>query len=277
MPDISEVEDALCDVIVGVFYPGGIPAGDMPPSPVVGLPVRVFRGWPDASEEDEDLANGIVNVSVSPVEGMTANKDRFDTEWYTVVPAAPTLTASASGDTATFGGAAGVQQLAGIRIGSKAYSVVLGAQDDPADAAAMLAAQVPGALATGSQVQVPGSRMEARVQGFATVQREIDRDEQVFRIAMWCPSQPSRDAVASALRPALSGRDFLPLPEHTEGRLKYRSTYGYERMTKTDLWRRDLLYSVEYPTVETQTAPCVMWGSLVYSDTNSGRSLKEVA
>ena len=81
MPDLSEVEDALCDAILSVAYPDGIPPGPMPASPTLGLPVRVFRGWPDAASEDLDLAQGIINVSVIAEKGMSADRTRFDTEW----------------------------------------------------------------------------------------------------------------------------------------------------------------------------------------------------
>jgi hypothetical protein len=57
----------------------------------------------------------------------------------------------------------------------------------------------------------------------------------------------------------------LSLPDDSEGRLIYMNTNSYDQAQNALLYRRDLVYSVEYPTVTILQQPSMLFGA---SDTN---------
>ena len=87
--------------------------------------------------------------------------------------------------------------------------------------------------------------------------RETKRQAKVFQISLWCIDDPTRIALANVVDPALSGVDFLTLPDGTVGRMIYLSTMDNDAPQKERLFRRDLLYTIEYPTIQTQAATAV--------------------
>ncbi len=60
--------------------------------------------------------------------------------------------------------------------------------------------------------------------------------------------------------------DFLLLPDATQARIIYHNTAGYDQSQNALLYRRDLIYTVEYPTVTTAQQPSMLFGA---SDLNS--------
>ena len=277
MPDQSDVEAALVALVDAAIYPTG--ERDLAGS-AIGVNVRVYRNEPNPAELDADLLAGVVNVSVSAEKDMSADRTRFAEDWQTIVPPVTTISVTTAGNVATFAGAPGVRQLAGVRLGgpgSAAYSVALPDTAGPDDAAAALAAVVPGAVAAGATLTVPGAlRLCGRTAGFGTIQREMVRQEDVFRVILWCPTSALRDAVAIAVKAAVSATDWLDLPDACAGRIRYRGTSSTDGTTKAGDWRRDLLFSVEYADVQTVVAPAVIWGQAVHS-TPRGDTVSVVA
>lgn len=263
MPDISNVEQALTDAVASACYPTGVPAGPLPVSSVIGAPVRVRRGWPDANKLDADLVAGIVNVSIFPMPGMSRLTTRYPRQWQVAVPAASSITATVAGNVITFGGNPGLKQLAGIRVLGSPYVVLVAPNEGPDAVAAALASAIPGASVSGRAVTVPMSfDIEARVVGFGALSKELRRQEQHIRVILWCPTPALRDAAGSAIDAVLAATDFLclPGPAPTSGRLTYLGTIEDDVPSKANLWRRDLRYSVEYPTIQVMTAPSMIWG-----------------
>ena len=266
MPDQSDVEAALVDLISAAIYPGD----DYELSgSTVGANVRIYRNEPNPSELDSDLLAGIVNVSVGAEKNMSADRTRFAEDWHVVAAPVTTLAVSVTGNAATFSGAPGVRQVAGLRLGgpgAAAYAVALSVTGGPDEAAAALAAAVPDAVASGATVTCPGvPRVTARVEGWGVVQREMRRQEDVFRVVLWCPTSDLRDRVAAAVDQALAATDWIDLPDYCAGRIRYRGTSSTDSTTKAGDWRRDLLYSVEFPSVETVSAPAVVWGQAFHT------------
>ena len=48
--------------------------------------------------------------------------------------------------------------------------------------------------------------------------------------------------------------DFLLLPDASQARIMYHNTAGYDQSQNALLYRRDLIYTVEYPSVTTVKA-----------------------
>ena len=259
MADQSDVETALVSAIAAAIYPNGTGV-----SSVLGVTARVYRGWPNGAALDADLAAGNVNVTVFPVEGAR-NTTRWPYEWR-ATPAPATLTATVAGNAASFAGNAATGQLAGLLVGQKSYVHRTRAGDTPELVAALLgsavAADMP-VLVAGATVTIPGAPASvARTAADAAASLELRRQEQGFRITCWCPSPALRDAAATRVDAALSASRFIALADGSTGRLRWSGSAVQDRSQDAGLYRRDITYSVDYPTTQNQAQPCMLFGDL---------------
>ena len=111
-----------------------------------------------------------------------------------------------------------------------------------AEAAAGVITCPPSARLTRVMVGVTGTSM-----------RELKRQERLIQIGIWADSPTHRDAIASALDPAIASMTWLVMPDTSMARLRYKSSPVSDRFENSTLFRRDLMYDVEYGTNEIQT------------------------
>jgi hypothetical protein len=268
MADASDVETALVALSSSALYPNGINQQSIP-----GPDCRIYRGWPNSAALDADLAAGRINITIFPILGHARTTTRF-TQIQSGSSVSPTLTASVSGSAVTFGGIAAPGQVAGLLVGGPsgqrhAYRTRVG--DNPALVAANLAALARATTIvqlSGTTLTIPGSgTLIARVVTDGSVQQEIRRQEQDFRVTCWCPTPTSRDAAAIAIDLALAQLTFITLADGSMGRLTYSGTTVFDRSEDALLYRRDLLYCVEYPTVINASLPAMLFGGLLLNTT----------
>ena len=259
MPAQSDAENALVQLAASALYPNGASAAAAIPATI-----RLYRGWPNAAALDADLAAGRVNVTVFPVPGATRNTTRYAPDWLPG-PVTPTLTASVTGQTATFAGTADPGQLAGLLVDGTPYVHRTTAGDTPALVAATLAAALyPTRIVTvsGASITIPSaSTLVARTAADATSAQELRRQQQEFRITAWCPTPDLRDAACEAIDVACAATPFLILADGSPARLRFASTTTFDTRQDAALYRRDLLYTVEYPTTQTVTEPSMLFGA----------------
>jgi len=255
MADQSDVETALVGVVGGALYPAGL----MGPCAVPNAVCRIYRGWPVSAALDADLVAGLVNISVTTVPGHSRNTTRWPDLWSFPQVVVPTLQVSVAGNAATFSGSAGAGQLAALVAGSRASVYRTEAGDTPASVAAALCRQMlvsGAATVSGSTVTLPGvPLLLARVEADQPALRQTRRQLQLFRVTAWCPDPMTRDAVGSTIDSTLSGIDFIGLADGTSGRLRYLASNVSDRWEDATLYRRELTYSVDYPTTIAELLP----------------------
>jgi hypothetical protein len=269
MADESDVETALVGLSSVALYPNGINSPSIP-----GPDCRIYRGWPNSAALDADLAAGSINVTIFPVTGHARTTTRY-TQLRPGNPTSPTLTVSVSGASVTFGGSAALGQVAGIFLdGPTGPSYVYRTQtcDNPALVAANLAALTRATALvqlSGSTLTIPGvRRLVARVVADGHALQEIRRQEQDFRVTCWCPTPASRDAAAVAIDVALAQLRFITLPDGSMGKLTYAGTRVFDQSQDASLYRRDLLYQVDYPTIIIASQPAMLFGDLLLNTAN---------
>jgi hypothetical protein len=261
MADQSDVEDALVSLVSTALYPNGTGAASVP-----GPDCRIYRGWPNSAALDKDLADGKINVTVFPAGGAGRTTTRYAEQW--VGPLAqPALTVVVAGTSATFGGSAEAGQIAGILVDGRSYAYRTRTGDTPELAAANLAAMARDysiVRLSRSTLTIAGAgNLLARVVADVAVQQEVRRQEQDFRATCWCPTPTGRDSAAAAIDQSLSSIRFLALPDGTWGRLIYSGTTVFDQSQNSSLYRRDLMYSVEYATILATSQPEMLFGNLV--------------
>lgn len=251
MADITDVSNALVTAIAGIVYPNGTSQ----PS-ITGAPVLVYQGWPDAVQLRTDLAAGKVHVSVFPQPNMLRVVDSAMSDWSTPSAPANTITLTLSGQTVTVGGTVSTPQNAALVVDNRAYVYAVQAGDTLASIAAALASLVNAdqtATAVGAVVTIPGAKyISPRVGGQGVAVRETRRQEQGYQITVWANCFDQRDPIASAIDSALSGIPHLTLADQSAA-LRFKNSRQDDSQQKEGIYRRDLLYAVEFSTFASQT------------------------
>ena len=269
MADQSDVENALVSTITNVLYPKGSSS-----SGVLAQTVKIYRGWPNTASLRTDLAAGTLNVTVFPKADISRNTTRWAEGVVPTSSVTPSLMVNISGTSATFAGSAATGQLAGLLVDSLAvvHRTVTG--DTLELVAAALAALIRTqriALVDGATVTVPGAGLlVGRVVADQPVLHWTRSQMQQFRISCWCPDPTSRDSVAATIDNALASISFIDLSDGSSGRLRYVGTTEFDQSQDAALYRRDLVYSVDYLTTVADTLPAMIFGDTTLAPLGSG-------
>lgn len=292
MADLQDVNTALVALIGSVCYPNG--TGN-PVSPLTGGPVKVYEGWPTAATLDADLRASeavpggpapapICHVTVfSGTEGEK-NTTRFPTDVKELTappPATIVPTIDATGTQITLTGSMPspwYAQNVAVIVNNQAFIYQTVAGDTLQSVAAALAALINPAIAAsaaGAVITIATAHaLVVRVGTLGTSMAEIRRQERAFRVTLWCPTPESRKALAPPIDSALGSVKFLTLADGSAGRIIYRRTIVNDELQKENLWRRDLIYTVEYPTTTTEIdATVVVTNVDLYSGNSAAQDL----
>ncbi len=272
MADLSDVGEAIVDVIYGVLYPNGPNAQPLPDSPV-----KIYRGWPDAKVLDADLAKAagyrVRHITVFAPPGGERDTTRYPNVWKDRPAPAKTYTIAGVGQIITVTGAAPDpyrQQNLAIFVSGKPYVVKAADGDTPGDLAAALyalvAADWPAAVLAGPQITLPAlARVGAlRVGGIGTSVREVGRQTRLFHITIWAESDAARTELARAIGPVLRDKRRLAFVDGFGGRFTYQSSHDIDRGERQGAYRRTFIYTVEYPTTIELAAPEIIVGTTTY-------------
>lgn len=261
MADLSDVANTLVSVCTGIAYPAGIEA----PS-IAGAPILLYYGWPIKSQLDTDLAAGRCHVSVYP-RPQERNTTRYLGRFEQTSINTTLLTLTAAGQTVTVGGAippaANVHNLA-IFVDGRPHVYQVQPTDTlqtiAASLAALIATAALGASASGAVITVPSYATlgAVRVGVFGSSSKPVRNQDRVFQIGIWADTPTHRDTIAQAIDPVLAATNFLTFPDGTAGRLIYKGSPSSDMYEKSTLYRRDLMYSVDYATVLVVKSPQIV-------------------
>lgn len=258
MADLADVEQGLQAAIAEALYPHG---ADAPSS--CGFAVKIYRGWPNPLGLNADLSSGIATVSLFSDPHEARETTRYPRAWREATRIAATLTAIVAGNTVEFGGTASAGEIVGILIDGAPFTYAVLAVDTPSSVATALAAAIPGGSASGAFLLIGGAAsVAARVETPGSASIELRRQEQTITVSLWCNTPAARDTLAAAVDGTLAAIDWLPLVDGTSGLLRYLRTAETDTSEKANLYRRDLFYAVDYPTIRTIVTPPMVFGVL---------------
>jgi hypothetical protein len=265
MADQADVEQALVALLANALYPQGSAA----PSALLldngYATFRIYRGTPNAPALDADLAQGIAHLTVFPGTGAVRNVTRYSRVWKPIAPVPPSLVVSTGGVTASFSGSCVSGQLAGIAVNGLIFPYAVQRNDSPATVASNLAAQIRTAgwivAYSGTTLSISGARsFTARVVSGAQALMEIKRQIQEFRVTLWCADPVSRDAAAGIIDTALATPNFIALADRSSAHLKFFGSSTTDGGADASLYRRDFVYTAEYPTTLAEVEPAMLFG-----------------
>ena len=161
LADISDVEQAICSLILDATYPAGLQNHSMS-----GMPIKIYRGWPANKTLNKDLLAGTQTVTVFSRPNSTRDTSRFARIWRTVGETSPRAMIDVIGNTAVLTGSGGGGQTIGLIVGGIGYAYSANDADSLDTIAQALAALIPMASAQGTVITVPGrASLQGRVVG----------------------------------------------------------------------------------------------------------------
>jgi hypothetical protein len=250
--DLSDIENVLVSLITQAVYPNG--TGE--PS-VAAAPCKIYRGWPIPANLDADLAAGTINISVFP-QDVEQRTTRYSRAWMPLSIPTAALTLTVSGETITLGGTPSSPLNAAAVINGQGFVYAVQPSDTLTTIATGLAALINVSISATSSapvITIPTAKeLVARVGTVGTIIRETKRQKRGFQITSWCPTPALRDTIVPPIDQTLCDLDFITLPDGSAGRILYERSPVSDQVERQGLYRRDLFYSVEYPTTETESA-----------------------
>ena len=265
MADLSDVTAFLASTVAAIVYPNGTSQ----PS-IVSAPVKIYEGWPLAEQLDRDMtgtassisasgvhANGVgavSNISIYPMSESSSQTVQILDEPYVIAAPVHGLTAAVSGQTASFAGAPGAGEFVTIVVdGANVYSrsgatlsaILSGIQSDAA-------ALYPGAAVTSNSITIGAKSLGCRIGAPATVGQATHRQRHSVMVTIWAPDPITRGKLASAIDASIKANyQKVTFPDGSNGLIIYNRTIQQVRGELDSFYRRDLIYMVEYATIET--------------------------
>lgn len=265
MADQADVENALAALVAGAVYPDGTASASAVVGPGGAVTCRVYRGLPSGPTLEADLTAGAMHATVFAADTVVKNTTRFPRVWHEVAPVPATLTVSVGNSSARFSGVCAAGQLAGIAVDGAIFPYAVQARDTPPTVASNLAAilRTAGWLVdySGTTVSVPAATLfTTRVVAGGISLQEIKRQIQGFRVSLWCGDPATRDAAAAVIDQALAAANFIALADGSCGHVSFSGGTTTDSGAEAALYRRDLIYTVEYPTTLAAVTPAMLFG-----------------
>lgn len=265
MSDLSDVEQEIVSLVTQAVYPKGTGLQS-----VANATCKIYRGWPISSNLDQDLDAGIINVSVF-AQDMEQKTTRYPQDYQALPIPTPALKLVVSGITITVGGTPNSPLNLAVKVNGTGYLYSV----QPADTLTTIATAIAGLINANTPASNNGGvitisaaySITTAVGVIGTAIREIKRQKRNFTISFWCPTPELRDIVVPPVDVALSTLEYIALPDGSCGRIIYVKSSVSDRTEKQGLFRRDLFYSVEYPT--TDSIPTAQIVSTILNITNS--------
>jgi hypothetical protein len=269
MASLTDVVKQIASQINAIVYPNG--TGQ--PS-IAGIPLRIYPGWPVPNELEADLKAGKAHISIYP-HGRDAKTSRYiGRTWVPLTSPIHTVVMTVQGAVVTLSGTISRQNLL-INLNGTHYVYAMQPSDTLTTAATALASMIPGATSSGTVITLTGAHsVFTRVGGFGTAYMETKRQEQAVMISIWANSPEARDAVASPIDSALSDSNVINFTDGSAGIIHSSGSMMTDQLQKSDLYRMDLFYTIDYATTQTQQATEVIAPVLNIVNAQSGQTLK---
>lgn len=247
MADLSQVRDTIAQNLNTPIYPNGTSK----PS-ITGSNVAIVSGWPVRTNLDLRLQANTPVVSVYP-----KNQERVVTKFQRIyapnTATAATLTATAVGNKVTIGGTVSLPQAVMVIYNGNGYSYQVQLGDTLTTIATALALLIPNATSLGAVITVLSPyQLIGRISTDYTASEELARVDRVFMITIWAPDENTRFILGNAIDVYMKLNYRIPIPaDNYFAQVFYHSTDDFDDLDKSLIYRRDLLYTVQYATTLT--------------------------
>lgn len=260
MADISDITAYLETAAAAAVYPNG--TGQ--PS-VAAMDVRIFEGWPLPDQLDLDVAGmvagnpptprasgPVANVSIFTMLGMNAQVYQIQDHVLIIAQPVYGIALTVANGVTTFAGAPNTGEYVTIIINrSDVYSATgATAAEIIATLIASINIKYPLASSTSSTITIPNTyALVVRQGGVGTLGKVTHRQKQSIMISVWAPNHASRSLLAKAIDVAIKNQNIVTMPDTSQVLICYNRTNLSDEKQMATIYRRDLIYDVEYATV----------------------------
>lgn len=265
MADISDVTAYLAQAAATAVYPNGT---SQPSAGAVDC--RIFEGWPNPDQLDLDMAGkmlstanppapiarpgGVVaNVSIFPMQGTGVAVYQILDETYAIAAATINLGVSVTGTTITLSGQPATGEYLTI-VADNAHVYSMGGSTTSALLSALLAlvqVDYPSATANSTSITVPvKAYLVVRQGGVGTLGKVTHRQKQSVMITVWVPTRALRATLSAAIDNLIKQTIKVAMPDTSLAIVCYNRTNVTDEQQTQTIYRRDLIYDVEYATVQ---------------------------
>lgn len=281
MADLSDVTTFIYNQCISAAYPNGTSSPSIAPAPpgfANPMDIRVLEGWPLSDQLDRDLGGTMLsgnppvpikrpngpcaNVSVFPLAGTGNSIYQIQDKTYVLTQPTISLTVTVSG---TPGSPTQPTQITvtGTPSSGEFVTIIADRQFDysrggstSTDILSVLLTDVqanyPAATLVGNTLTIPTSyALTVRQGGVGTLGKVIQRQCQYVAVTVWAPNPQSRSVIASAVDIALKRNIVVALPDGSDAKIVFSRTTIDDRNQNPTIYRRDLVYEVDYATVDT--------------------------
>ena len=253
MADISDVVNAIAQLCEDAIYPNGSSS----PS-VAGVDVNIITGWPLNENLLRRMEAGKATVSVFPT-NQERNITKLQRIPFFVSQQDSTTTATVSLNTVTLGGTVDVGKAVVVILNKVAYGHLIETGDTLGSIASSLAADIPGATALGAVITITGViELDAKTTSIVTSGTEVGRQERVVSIMIWAPTPEIRIALGSAITVFFQEKIRIDVGD-ISANIVYKNSREDDSVQEGRVYRRDVNYTINYPTILYSYAPTVTW------------------
>lgn len=253
MADLSDVMSKIADLATTACYPSGTSGVS-----VTTRRIYIMQGWPKPQDMDAAMTSNYAIVNIYAIQGSTGLAPQVFEKPQIIVPAVTGLSASIDNVTGTIVTLSGTPQLGEyvtLIVDKRSYSYVYATGNTATSFAAGLVALIIGdyplARSDGSSLTIPGSHsIVARIAAPTTLGRTIHRQTQQIRIVVWANNPTDRDTVSAAIDVFLKQNLKISFADTSEALVNYQGTYLDDNLQNTGEYRRDLIFTITYATVE---------------------------
>lgn len=251
MASTDDVARYLASRVAGVVYPGG---GRLPG--IVNTAMKVYPGWPVPGILQQDIDNGGMHISVWPLPTERKISPALGRPFRVMAKGKPTLQFTVNGTTIGVAGVASELTNVQITLNGKTYTFHFRAGTTAEKALDVLSVSLPRSFTIGSSLFIMLVRhLSISVSTAGIAVRELRRQIKDFQITVWAPTPGLRDRIGSAIDAALSEQSHIDLNDGAPAQLLYARQFDSDRSENWHVYRRDLIFSVNYATTQTISAP----------------------
>ncbi|MCX2905207.1 hypothetical protein ORG41_04365 [[Curtobacterium] plantarum] len=251
MASTDDVASYLAGRVSDAVYPGG---SGLPG--IINAAVKIYPGWPAPGTLQQDINSGGVHVSIWPLPAERKISTALGRPFRVMAKDKPALQFIVNGSVIDVSGVADALTSVRVSLKGKTFTFTFRAGTTADQAVTALGAALPESFTVLSSVFIPlADHISVSATTAGTAVKELHRQIKDFQITVWAPAPGLRDRIGSAIDTALSEQCHIDLNDGAPAQLLYARQFDSDRSQNWHVYRRDLIFSVNYATTRTITAP----------------------
>lgn len=254
MASTDDVVRYLARRISEVIYPGGcrLPG-------IVNASVKIYPGWPIPGTLQQDIDNGGVHISVWPLPTERKLDTALGRPIRILAKGEPALQFTVNGSIISVSGVASALTNVWVSLNGKAFTFQFRAGTTAEQAIYALSAELPKSFTVLSSFCIlMAEHLSVSVTTAGTAVKELRRQIKDFQITVWAPAPGLRERIGTAIDTALSEQCHIDLNDGAPAHLLYARQFDSDRSENWHVYRRDLVFSVNFATTQSIEAPEVI-------------------